>query len=450
MDFRIFAQHMENSDLTYIASDQINFIYQHTFDFLKFLGGTDKITHILTTISLLLLVILVLIVMDYIFRNLLKNLFTRIISNSKTVWDDKLLQNRVLDDVSHLVLIVLAQQVVPHLFVGFVSFKSVLIKVLGIGVIIAVYKLFNALLKTTRDILKTSKTFMDKPLDSYLQVVQIFLIFVTFTVSFSIVTGNSPWSFLVSLGAASAILMLVFKDTILGFVASIQVSANDSVRVGDWIEMTKYGADGTVLQINLNNVKVQNFDKTIVTLPTYALLSDSFKNYRGMQQSGGRRIKRAIHIKMSSIRYVSAEEIDNLKRIHLLQGFILKREKEIADYNLLNQIDQSMEVNGRRMTNIGLFRAYLEAYLKNNKDIHQEFTLMVRQLAPTEHGLPLEIYAFTNGTNWVFYESVMADLFDHALSAIKYFNLEIFELPASDDLRKGIKQFPIVDKHNVN
>lgn len=450
MDFRIFAQHMENSDLTYIASDQINFIYQHTFDFLKFLGGTDKITHILTTISLLLLVILVLIVMDYIFRNLLKNLFTRIISNSKTVWDDKLLQNRVLDDVSHLVLIVLAQQIVPHLFVGFVSFKSVLIKILGIAVVIAVYKLFNALLKTTRDILKTSKTFMDKPLDSYLQVVQIFLIFVTFTVSFSIVTGNSPWSFLVSLGAASAILMLVFKDTILGFVASIQVSANDSVRVGDWIEMTKYGADGTVLQINLNNVKVQNFDKTIVTLPTYALLSDSFKNYRGMQQSGGRRIKRAIHIKMSSISYVSAEEISNLKRIHLLQGFILKREKEIADYNLMNQIDQSMEVNGRRMTNIGLFRAYLEAYLKNNKDIHQEFTLMVRQLAPTEHGLPLEIYAFTNGTNWVFYESVMADLFDHALSAIKYFNLEIFELPASDDLRKGIKQFPIVDKHNVN
>lgn len=441
---------MQNPDITYIASEQINFIYQKTFDLLQYLGGTDKITHIVTTISLLILVVLVLLITDYIFRKILKTIFTRIISSTKTVWDDKLLQNKVLDDVSHLVLIVLAQQTVPPLFVGFSSFKSALMKILSIIVVIAVYKLMNALLKTIRDILKTSKAFMDKPLDSYLQVIQIFLIFVVFTISFSIATGNSPWSFLVSLGAASAILMLVFKDTILGFVASIQVSANDSVRVGDWIEMSKYGADGTVIQINLNNVKVQNFDKTIVTLPTYTLLSDSFKNYRGMQQSGGRRIKRAIHIKMSSIRYVTLEEIESLKRIHLLKDFIMKREKEIADYNLLNQVDETMPVNGRRMTNVGLFRAYVEAYLRNNKNIHQDFTLMVRQLAPTEHGLPLEIYAFTNGTNWVFFEGVMADLFDHVLSAIKYFNLEVFELPASDDLRSSLKQLPIFDKHNIN
>lgn len=441
---------MQNPDITYIASEQINFIYQKTFDLLQYLGGTDKITHIVTTISLLILVVLVLLITDYIFRKILKTIFTRIISSTKTVWDDKLLQNKVLDDVSHLVLIVLAQQTVPPLFVGFSSFKSALMKILSIIVVIAVYKLMNALLKTIRDILKTSKAFMDKPLDSYLQVIQIFLIFVVFTISFSIATGNSPWSFLVSLGAASAILMLVFKDTILGFVASIQVSANDSVRVGDWIEMSKYGADGTVIQINLNNVKVQNFDKTIVTLPTYTLLSDSFKNYRGMQQSGGRRIKRAIHIKMSSIRYVTLEEIESLKRIHLLKDFIMKREKEIADYNLLNQVDETMPVNGRRMTNVGLFRAYVEAYLRNNKNIHQDFTLMVRQLAPTEHGLPLEIYAFTNGTNWVFFEGVMADLFDHVLSAIKYFNLEVFELPASDDLRSSLKQLPILDKHNIN
>lgn len=441
---------MQNPDITYIASEQINFIYQKTFDLLQYLGGTDKITHIVTTISLLILVVLVLLITDYIFRKILKTIFTRIISSTKTVWDDKLLQNKVLDDVSHLVLIVLAQQTVPPLFVGFSSFKSALMKILSIIVVIAVYKLMNALLKTIRDILKTSKAFMDKPLDSYLQVIQIFLIFVVFTISFSIATGNSPWSFLVSLGAASAILMLVFKDTILGFVASIQVSANDSVRVGDWIEMSKYGADGTVIQINLNNVKVQNFDKTIVTLPTYTLLSDSFKNYRGMQQSGGRRIKRAIHIKMSSIRYVTLEEIESLKRIHLLKDFIMKREKEIADYNLLNQVDETMPVNGRRMTNVGLFRAYVEAYLRNNKNIHQDFTLMVRQLAPTEHGLPLEIYAFTNGTNWVFFEGVMADLFDHVLSAIKYFNLEVFELPASEDLRSSLKQLPILDKHNIN
>lgn len=441
---------MQNTDINYIASQQINFIYQQTFDLLKFLGGTEKITHIITTISLLIVVAIILLVTDLIFKKILNSIFTRLISHTKTTWDDKLLDNKVLDNLSHVVLVILAQQTVPHLFVGFYSFKSVLMKLLGIIVVVVVYKLINSLLKTARDILKTSKAFMDKPLDSYMQVIQIFLIFVVFTISFSIVTGNSPWSFLVSLGAASAILMLVFKDTILGFVASIQVSANDSVRVGDWIEMTKYGADGTVIEINLNNVKVQNFDKTIVTLPTYALLSDSFKNYRGMQQSGGRRIKRAINIKISSIRYLSPDEIEDLKRIHLLKDFILKREKEIADYNLLNQVDQTMAVNGRRMTNVGLFRAYVDAYLRNNKDIHQDFTLMVRQLAPTEHGLPLEVYAFTNGTNWVFFETVMADLFDHILSAIKYFHLEIYELPASDDLRNGIKQLTIIDKHNIN
>ena len=441
---------MQNPDLTNIASEQINEFYQSTFEFLRFLGATPKLTHVFTTLSLLLIVALVLIITDLLFRKVLKTLFIKVISSSKTIWDDKLLDNKVLDDFSHLALIIIAQQTVPHLFIGFNSFREILIKALGVIVVIAVYKLSNALLKTLRDILKTSKAFFDKPLDSYLQVIQIFLIFVVFTISFSIITGNSPWSFLVSLGAASAILMLVFKDTILGFVASIQVSANDSVRVGDWIEMQKYGADGSVVQINLNNVKVQNFDKTIVTLPTHALLSDSFKNYRGMQQSGGRRIKRAIFIKISSIRYLNSNEIEELKKIHLLKDFISTREEEIATYNALHQVDESMKVNGRRITNIGLFRAYIQAYLKNNKNIHAEYPLMVRHLAPTEHGLPLEVYAFTQGTEWLFFEGVMADLFDHVFAAIKYFHLEIFELPASDDLRVRTMQFPNFDKHIIN
>lgn len=441
---------MQNPDLTNIASEQINDIYQQTFDVLVNLGGTTKLTHILTTVVLLCIVLFIILITDFIFRKVLKTIFIKLISSSKTVWDDKLLDNKVLDNLSHVVLIVIAQQTVPHLFVGFHSFKEILIKALSVIVIFTVYRLFNALLKTLRDILKTSKAFIDKPLDSYLQVIQIFLIFVVFTVSFSVITGNSPWSFLVSLGAASAILMLVFKDTILGFVASIQVSANDSVRVGDWIEMQKYGADGSVIQINLNNVKVQNFDKTIVTLPTHALLSDSFKNYRGMQQSGGRRIKRAIFVKISSIRYLSSAEIEELKKIHLLKDFIATREEEIATYNSLHDVDDSMKVNGRRITNIGLFRAYIEAYLRNNKNIHKEYPLMVRHLAPTEHGLPLEVYAFTQGTEWLYFEGVMADLFDHILAAIKYFHLEIFELPASDDLRARAVQLPNFDKHIIN
>src|SRR5690606_29085082 len=278
--------------------------------------------------------------------------------------------------------------------------------------------------KTGRDILRTSNAFTDKPVDSYLQVIQIFLYFICGTLIFSVITGNSPWSFLVSLGAASAILMLVFKDTILGFVASIQVSANDSVRVGDWIEMSKYGADGDVLQINLNNVMIQNFDKTIVTIPTYTLLSDAFKNYRGMQESGGRRIKRAVNIKISTIRYLNEQEIDELSKIQLLAPYIEERRSEITEFNAKNNTDASVLVNGRRMTNVGLFRAYIERFAKNNPNIHQNMTLMVRQLAPTEHGLPLELYMFTSDTKWVFFENAMSDVFDHLFAAIKYFDLE--------------------------
>jgi len=234
--------------------------------------------------------------------------------------------------------------------------------------------------------------------------------------------------------------MLVFKDTILGFVASIQVSANDSVRVGDWIEMQKYGADGTVLQITLNNVKIQNFDKTVVTIPTHTLLTDSFKNYRGMQESGGRRIKRAINIKISTIRYLKEDEIQNLRSIHLLKSFIDERQEEINTYNKTHAVDQSNLVNGRRMTNIGLFRAYVTKYAQQNKNIHKEFTLMVRQMPPTENGLPLELYMFTNSTVWEEYEDTVSNMFDHLFAAIKYFDLEVFELPASDDIRQLLQR----------
>ncbi len=436
---------MQNQDLMDIASQQVNTIYLYVFEYFKVLQLNAKITHIFTSAALLIAAFILLIVTDLIVRKLLRSIFIKIIQRTKNSWDDFLIQNNVLDHVSHLILIIIAQQIIPNLFYGFDTFKSFLGKFLSVIVVFATYRLLNSVLKTVRDILRTTKAFHEKPVDSYLQVIQIFLLFVCFTLSFSIVTGSSPWSFLVSLGAASAILMLVFKDTILGFVASIQVSANDSVRVGDWIEMSKYGADGSVIQINLNNVKVQNFDKTIVSIPTHTLLSDSFKNYRGMQQSGGRRIKRAINIKMSSIRYMTTEEINELKKIQLLAPIIRQREEEIKQYNLRTHADETMMVNGRRMTNIGLFRAYVQAYAIANEDINKEMTLMVRQLAPTEHGVPLELYMFTKGTEWTFYETVMADIFDHLFAAIKYFKLEIFELPASDDVKNLLKDLPKIE-----
>lgn len=414
---------------------QTSQIYDWGHDLLENAGLSEKLSHVLTSIGLLVAAFILLVLVEYILRWIFVSILTTFIKKTKNHLDDYLLDNRAFRHLSRLILVIIAQQMLPFVFSGFPVMSGWLVKFLNVAVIIVIYGFINSLLKTGRDVLRSTKAFEKKPLDSYLQVVQIFFIFVIATVIISIFTGSSPWSFLVSLGAASAILMLVFKDTILGFVASIQVSANDSVRVGDWIAMPKYGADGDVLQINLNNVKVQNWDKTITTLPTYALLSDSFVNYRGMQDSGGRRIKRALNIKISTIRYLEPEEINELKRIKYLKDFIEEREAEIKAYNEANVVDEGMKVNGRRLTNIGLFRYYVTAYTKNNPDINQKMTLMVRQLDPTEHGMPLELYMFTAGTSWAFFEDTMSDVFDHLYAAIKYFHLEIFELPASDDVR---------------
>lgn len=435
---------VDKNEFIQIDSVRNNQIYDWSLSQIETVGIPEQYAHILNVVILLVLTVIAIVVIDYILRGILKSLFIKLIQKSKTTYDDFLVKNKILDHISHIIPLVIAQQFLPVVFVDYPIFMTWILKILSILILFSVMRLINGLLKTVRDILATKQSFVDKPLDSYLQVVQIVLFFVAGTIAFSILTGTSPWQFLISLGAASAILMLVFKDTILGFVASIQASANDSVRVGDWIEMTKYGADGTVLQINLNNVKIQNFDKTIVTIPTHTLLTDAFKNYRGMQQFGGRRIKRAVNIKISSIRYLSAAEIDELKKIQLLKPFIEERQKEIDEHNAKYNVDASMLVNGRRMTNVGLFRAYVTRYTQNDPNIHQDRTLMVRQMDPTEHGLPLELYMFTKGTDWEFYENAMANIFDHLFAAIKYFDLEIFELPASDDLRKVVKETDVL------
>lgn len=431
---------MENSYIINIDQRTTSTLYQSIFDLASSSGIAEGLSHILTTACLLIGTFLLLAILDYLMGLFFNSIVSRLIKRSRTQWDNHLIDNRVNVHLSRLILLGICQKLLPLVFVGFPSLNSGLAKLLDIFMIFAGYSLLNGLFKSLRDILRSSRTFVDKPLDSYLQVLQIFLLFVGGTLAVSIITGNSPWSFLVSLGAASAVLMLVFKDTILGFVASIQVSANDSVRVGDWIEMPKYGADGDVLQINLNNVRIQNWDKTIVTVPTHTLLSDSFKNFRGMQESGGRRIKRAINIKISTIRYLAPQELETLKKISILSEYIEKRQQEIKTFNAENGIDPEMPVNGRRITNIGLFRAYIKAYVMENPNIHQKMTAMVRQLPATQHGLPLELYMFTKGTQWTFYEDVISDLFDHLLASIKYFGLEVFELPASDDLRYILKE----------
>ncbi|MEI2271492.1 mechanosensitive ion channel family protein [Sphingobacterium sp. ML3W] len=429
---------MQNT-ATELLKDSQSQIYNWTFQWIKNLGLDNQTNHFINSIILLLLVVLFLIIVDYFSKKTLLLLTIKAIRKSTNRFDDLLIRNKTLKLVAHFVPILVAQYIIPVIFMGFPNWKENINKLLAIATTVVSLLIVHSLLKSIRDILRTKKSFADKPLESYLQVCQIIMLFIGGTICFSILTGSSPWSFLLSLGAASAILMLVFKDTILGFVASIQVSANDSIRVGDWIEMPKYGADGTVKEINLNNVKVQNFDKTITTIPTHTLLSDSFKNYRGMQQSGGRRLKRAINIKISTIRFLDNEEIEGLKNIQILRPYIEDRARTIDEFNSIHQIDPSNPINGRKMTNLGMFRAYALTYLRQNPHIHKTMPLMVRQLASTEHGVPIELYFFVNDIRWEYYEGIVSDVFDHLFAATKYFDLEIFENPASDDFRQFIR-----------
>jgi len=280
-----------------------------------------------------------------------------------------------------------------------------------------------------KDYFKTLPRLKDKPIDSYIQVFMIFAWVAGFILSFAIITGTPIWKFFTALGALSAVILLIFKDTILGFVASIQVSINDMVRIGDWITIEKYGADGDVSEINLSTVKVRNFDNTITTIPTYALISDSFKNWRGMSDSGGRRIKRALNIKISSIKYLSKNEVTKLTEIELISEYLKTRQDKISSFNNDNNIDKDSLLNGRNLTNIGVFRKYAETYIETHSAINKDMMIMVRQLAPTTQGVPIEIYAFSSDKRWTNYEYIMADIFDHLLAAVPYFDLEIFELP---------------------
>ena len=420
---------------TLLNADLQSAIYLFGYNLLIKTGISNQMAHAINSLLLLGLLFILLYVVDLFIRKLLRSIVIKIVRKSKTRFDDFLIQNKVLKYLTHLIPLIIAKQTLPLIFTGFPKWTNFTLKITDILIIITVTLLVKAIFYAVKDLLNTKKRFMDKPLDSYFQVIAILLYIVCALLIFSELTGKEPYGLLLSLGAASAIVMLVFKDTILGFVASIQVSSNDMVRVGDWIEMPKYGADGDVLEINLNTVKVQNFDKTITTIPTYALISDSFKNYRGMQNSGGRRIKRSINIKMRSVRFLEAEEIENLKRIKLLKSYIVERQEEIANYNRTHVDDPTMLVNGRRMTNVGLFREYITRYLLNHSQTNKRYSIMVRHLQPTEHGLPLEIYAFASSIVWGEYESIMADIFDHIIAVVPHFHLEVFELPSASDIQ---------------
>lgn len=387
----------------------------------------------------MLILALLLVVVSYlayvVAQKLLQRMFHKLSERTETSFDDLLYNNKAIRNISKAIPYIIILQLFPLVFADFPGWLPFIKKLVDVYLVILIVQVVRSFLYTCRDFAKVSPHFKDKPVESFIQVVLIFLYVAAGLIIFSLLTGKSVLAFLTAMGAASAILLLVFKDTILGFVASIQVSVNDMVRIGDWISMEKYGADGDVVEINLASVKVQNWDMTITTIPTYFLISDSFKNWRGMQQSGGRRIKRSIFIKISSVRYLGDDDVERLKKIQLLRQYLEDNGKSIKEYNKANNVDESLLINGRHFTNIGVFRIYIDEFIKHHPDIHKGMIMMVRQLEPTVTGMAIEVYAFSNKTDWVIYERVMSDIFDHLLAAVKYFDLEAFEMPASDDVR---------------
>jgi miniconductance mechanosensitive channel len=377
--------------------------------------------------SVLLFVVCVL--GNFVTRRFIVQGIQKFIKNSKNDWDDIFLEKEVFHSLSTLVpLIFIHYLSVPLLsnFSSFIPLVHIAVKVLLVIVISSV--LIKAL-KALEEVSTKIPYFKDKPIMSYVQLATLMIYVVAAILIFATILDRDPLALLGALGALTAVLMLIFKDTILGLVASIQISSHDMVRVGDWVSMPKYGTDGDVLEITLNTVKIQNWDKTISTIPTYAFISDSFKNWRGMTDSKGRRIKRSLNIDMTSIKFCTDEEIAHYKKVEMLKDYIESAQSEITTHNETNSHDKSSLLNGRNLTNIGLFREYAHQYLTANKNLRTDLTLMVRQLEPTENGLPIEVYCFSNNIAWADYEAIQADIFDHLLSSIPSFDLEIFQNP---------------------
>ena len=378
-----------------------------------------------TAISTILLIISW--VLRVIARFILVNASHRISGATKTTIDDTLIEHKLPKNVSRFVPYFFLHAVIPFWSNGNEKIASWITAIVDVYAVLVGILIITSLIKTFRQQLQKQKQFKDKPIDSYIQVVMIFLWGIGILLALSIMSGKELVYFFTGLGAISAVILLVFKDTILGFVASIQISANDLVRIGDWITMESYGADGDVIEINLSTIKVRNFDNTITTVPTYKLISSSIKNWRGMSESDGRRIKRPLFIRASSVRFLNAKELDNVSELDRFKTFVENKKNEIEAYNKGTKTNTSIPLNGRNLTNLGLFRSYIQIYLSQHPSINQKLTVMCRQLAPTPHGIPLEVYAFTSDKVWKNHEEISADIFDHILASASFFQLKLFE-----------------------
>ncbi|MCF8239915.1 MAG: mechanosensitive ion channel family protein [Melioribacteraceae bacterium] len=359
----------------------------------------------------------------------------KIIQRTKTEYDDLLLNEKLLRRISYIAPLVVISSFTYLLPTIEVLLDRVSQALIGLTLLMSLGTLFSSI----TDLLQSSEKFRDRPIKGYMQVVKIIMYIFGTVILVGVLTGESPWALLGGISALTAIILLVFKDTILSFVVSIQISSYDLIKVGDWIEVPKYSVDGDVMDISLHTIKIRNFDKTISVIPTHQLIEASFKNWRGMQETGARRIKRAINIDLGSVKFCTNEMLDKFKRFQLIQDYIQEKIDDIENYNKKKKFDTSELINGRRLTNLGTFRAYIKAYLNYREDIRKDLTFLIRQLPPGPEGIPIELYVFANTTAWIDYEEIQADLFDHLLAVVPSFELRVYQNPTGHDFNMAIK-----------
>lgn len=405
----------------------MDFFLNKLKDILLNAGIKDSIADWSSILVLVAISLSIIFLIDFVIRKIIRSIFLKIADKTKTDFDDIMINHKVPRNIAHIVPVVLIYNIIPNIFYEHLDLKLFLEKLILVSAVVSIVWAIRSVFKSIKIFFKSIERLRDKPIDSYIQVLMIFVWLTGIFGILAIVTGISFWEFMAGIGTVSAVIILVFKDTILGFVASIQVSVNDMVRIGDWITFEKYGADGDVIEINLATVKVRNFDHTITTIPTYALISDSFKNWRGMTESKGRRIKRSLNIRISSIRHLNDSDIQKMSKIDLIKKYIENKSEEIIDYNKTSFADKSLLINGRNLTNIGVFRKYIECFVENHSAINKDLMIMARQLEPGENGLPIQIYAFSNDKRWQNFEYIIADIFDHLIASAPSFDLEIHE-----------------------
>jgi miniconductance mechanosensitive channel len=398
-------------------------------------GINEGVTFYVARGVAVVVVILLSTLVNFVAKRYIVATLTYIISKSTSKWDDAVVRQKTLNRLAHFAPALVIYLLTPFALEGLEWLITFIRDVLQIYMIIIMALVIDSLLNTVEDVYRNFRASKEIPIKGFIQVLKIALYFLAIIFITAILLNKTPIYLLSGIGALAAVMMLVFRDSILGFVGGIQLAANRMVAVGDWIEMPKYGADGDVLEVALTTVKVQNWDKTITTIPTYALISESFKNWRGMSDSGGRRIKRAINIDMSSIRFCDKEMLERFAKIQYISEYIEQKKDELEQFNQAAKVDNASLANGRRMTNVGTFRAYVVAYLRNHPMINMDMTFLIRQLPPSQYGLPIEIYVFSKDQVWANYEAIQADIFDHVLAVVPEFDLRVYQNPTGADFR---------------